>query len=277
MSEGAASLLVIGGSEDRVHGKEILERFVALSGGRGAAIVVVTAASRVGDKLWAQYDEAFAALGVEGRRALHVDTRSDANDAASAADVARADGIFITGGDQKRLLSVTGGTALDAAMHAALRRGACVAGTSAGASAMSAHMLAYGKAELLPEKGAIGLGAGFGFLHGVVIDQHFSERKRLARLLSIVAQNPQLLGVGIDEDTALQLQAGGELEVLGAGAVTLIDGRALVSNVADIPNHAVPAMVGVRLHLLPAGTRYGVDAPPPAELNDFFHVLTAIA
>ena len=282
MSEGTqrGSLLVIGGHEDRVYGKDVLERFVALAGGAGQPIVILTAASRVAESVWEQYDEAFGALGVSDRHHLHVDSRADANAPALADTIARAGGIFVTGGDQKRLLALTGGTGLDKAMHAALRNGACIAGTSAGASAMSAHMLAYGKAELLPEKGAVGLGAGYGFLHGVVIDQHFSERNRLARLLSIVAQNPHLIGIGIDEDTALQVEAGGALEVLGSGAVTIIDGRAVISNVSDIANHAVPELIGVQLHLLPTGSRYGIGSgepqAPPA-LADFIRTLTNIA
>lgn len=272
------SLLIIGGGEDREDDMQVLERFVALSGGADKCIVVLTTASRVPDKVWAMYDAAFAGMGVERRSELPVTSRLEANDDATVAALAQADGIFISGGDQKRLLALIGGTRLDAALHAALARGACIAGTSAGASAMSAHMLADGKAELHPEKGAVSLGAGLGFVQRVVIDQHFSQRHRLARLLSVVAQNPYLLGVGIDEDTALLIEAGGGIEIVGAGAVTVIDGRHMVSNVADIRNRSVPEMVDVRLHLLPAGSRYGAagDAATPAALSDFLTIVTDI-
>jgi cyanophycinase len=250
-------LVIIGGHEDRKHDKEILSRFVELSGGKGAKIVVISAASTVADEMWRMYDTAFGDLGVENRVHLNLETRQDANDEEHIKDITDAGGIFMTGGDQKRLLAIIGGTALDAEMHAALKlRGACIGGTSAGASAMSGHMLAQGRAELHPEKGSVSLGAGLGFLHRVVIDQHFSERQRLSRLLSVVAQNPYLQGIGIDEDTALVVERGVGIEVLGEGAVTIVDGRNMSTNVADIENRETPELIDVRLHLLPAGSKY---------------------
>jgi cyanophycinase len=266
-------LVVIGGSEDKQHDMAILKRFVELCGGPSAKIVVITAASAVAAHMWEAYERAFADLGVTRHVHLHLVSRHDANDEEHIRDVLDADGIFMTGGDQKRLLAIIGGTALDAEMHAALKlRGACIGGTSAGASAMSGHMLAQGRAELHPEKGSVSLGAGLGFLHRVVIDQHFSERQRLSRLLSVVAQNPYLQGIGIDEDTALVVERGVGIEVLGEGAVTIVDGRTMSTNIAEIANHETPELIDVRLHLLPAGSRYalpgtdGVDArriPPP--------------
>jgi cyanophycinase len=134
---------------------------------------------------------------------------------------------------------------------------------------MSGHMLAQGRAELHPEKGSVSLGAGLGFLHKVVIDQHFSERQRLSRLLSVVAQNPYLQGIGIDEDTALVVERGVGIEVVGEGAVTIVDGRAMSTNVAEIADHATPELIDVRLHLLPAGSRYGL---PGTDGGDARHI-----
>ncbi|MFC5512588.1 cyanophycinase [Massilia jejuensis] len=274
-------LVIIGGHEDRQHRKEILTRFVELAGGVQSSIVVITAASRVADQMWSIYEQAFADLGVTRHAHLVLENRQDANDEEKVRMVAEADGIFMTGGDQKRLLAIVGGTALDAAMHAALKvRGACIAGTSAGASAMSGHMLAQGRTDLLPEKGAVSLAAGLGFVHRVVIDQHFSERQRLARLLSVVAQNPYLLGIGIDEDTALVIERGRGIEVLGEGSVTVIDGRTMDTNMADIAERATPELIDVRLHLLPAGSRYylpedGEPAKPMSpSLRDFLENVT---
>ena len=275
-------LVIIGGSEDRKEDMPILTRFVELCGGPGAKIVVITAASQVADQMWEMYDSAFSALGVTRHSHLEVTSRQDANSPDYVRQVAEADGIFMTGGDQKRLLALIGGTAMDAEMHKALKlRGATIGGTSAGASAMSGHMLAQGRAEIRPEKGSVSLGAGLGFLHRVVIDQHFSERRRLSRLLTVVAQNPYLQGIGIDEDTALVVERGVGIEVVGQGAVTVVDGRTMVTNVADIADRDTPELIDVRLHLLPAGSRYRLpdgDAPRagnlPAPLLDFLENLT---
>jgi cyanophycinase len=255
--ESHGHLVIIGGHEDRKHDMEILSRFVELSGGQDAKIVVISAASAVADEMWQIYDKAFGDLGVRQRVHLHLQSRQCANDAEHIKDIRDATGIFMTGGDQKRLLAIIGGTALDAEMHAALKlRGACIGGTSAGASAMSGHMLATGRAELHPEKGSVSLGAGLGFLHRVVVDQHFSERQRLSRLLSVVAQNPYLQGIGIDEDTALVIERGVGIEVLGEGAVTIVDGRSMSTNIAEISDRETPELIDVRLHLLPAGSKY---------------------
>ena len=275
-------LVIIGGGEDRKHDMEILKRFVELAGGASANIVVITAASQIADEMWEVYDRAFGTLGVDRRSHLQITSRQDANSEDFVRQVEEATGIFMTGGDQKRLLPLIGGSALDAAMHVALKhRGATIAGTSAGASAMSGHMLAQGRAETLPEKGSVSLGAGLGFLHRVVIDQHFSERQRLSRLLTVVAQNPYLQGIGIDEDTALVVALGRGIEVLGAGAVTIVDGRTMITNVADIKDRDTPELIDVRLHLLPAGSSYqlptaaqepGKGLPPP--LLDFLENVT---
>jgi cyanophycinase len=283
LRESHGHLVIIGGHEDRKHDMEILTRFVELSGGKDAKIVVISAASAVAGEMWQIYDKAFGELGVRERVHLHLRSRQCANDEEHIRDIRDATGIFMTGGDQKRLLAIIGGTALDTAMHSALKlRGACIGGTSAGASAMSGHMLAQGRAELHPEKGSVSLGAGLGFLHKVVVDQHFSERQRLSRLLSVVAQNPYLQGIGIDEDTALVIERGVGIEVLGEGAVTIVDGRNMSTNIAEISENETPELIDVRLHLLPAGSKYqlpqgdsgGEEARLPRPLLEFLENVT---
>ena len=255
-------LVIIGGHEKRTHDMPILERFVALAGGPAARVFVLTAASTRHDDMWALYEGAFTALGVRHVTTSNIAIRDDACDKATATEVFEADGIFMTGGDQKRLLALIGGTRIDHAMHRALReRGACIGGTSAGASAMSEHMLFDGTKDLLPQKGSVHLGAGLGLVRRVVIDQHFSERQRLGRLLSVVAQNPYLLGAGIDENTALIVRPGHGVEVIGDGAVTLIDGREMQSNFTEVKDRATLELADVRLHLLPAGVRYDLGSP----------------
>jgi cyanophycinase len=259
-------LVIIGGHEDREDDKVILKRFVDLCGGPGARIFVLTAASTLHEEMWELYRDAFKALDVDATSTTKIASRQDAGDDAVAARVHQADGIFMTGGDQKRLLALIGGTRVDHAMHMALReRGACIGGTSAGASAMSEHMLFDGSKDILPQKGMVHLGAGLGLVRRIIIDQHFSERQRLGRLLSVVAQNPYLLGAGIDEDTALIVRPGRGIEVIGEGAVTLIDGREMQSNFTDVRNRETLELANVRLHLLPAGSCYDLHASAEEE------------
>lgn len=273
------SLLIIGGSEDRRHDMTVLERFVAQCGGRRSKILVLTAASAVPGKIWTQYHAAFDALGASDHEHLQIDGRNDAGDPRIRERIDSADGIFISGGDQKRLLASTGGTLLHSAMHEALARGACIAGTSAGASAMSARMVAAGEARLQAIKGNMTLGQGYGFLESVIIDQHFSQRQRLPRLLSVVAQEPELVGVGIDEDTALLIEQGLAIEVLGDGAITMLDARQARSNMADIDEGDCIEMTSVRLHLLPSGSRYSLDSDGSngAALSELLAMLTTIS
>lgn len=274
-------LLVIGGHEDREHGKDVLDRFLELSGGAGAPIVVVTAASTAPDKVWAIYKRAFAALGATDVRPLHLGGPGEAGYAAMAQAIDRAGGVFLSGGDQKRLLRCLAGTPVEAALHAALERGACIAGTSAGASALAARMLAGGYTSLQPLKGAVTLAAGLGFVGGVVIDQHFAQRHRLARLMSVIAEHPHCYGVGIDEDTALLAGPGPVIEVLGAGSVTILDGRAMESNVEEIRRHARPRLLDVRVHLLPSRSRFALEESAdgkiqaaPESLRHFIQTMT---
>jgi cyanophycinase len=254
-------LMIVGGNENRKSEMAILERFAALAGGPDATIFVLTAASNVHDDMWDVYEKAFTKLGIRHVATSNIETREDAADEEITARVFEADGIFMTGGDQKKLMALIGGTRIDHAMHRALReRGICIGGTSAGASAMSEHMLFDGSKDLLPQKGSVHLGAGLGLVRRVIIDQHFSERQRLGRLLSAVAQNPYLLGAGIDENTALIVRPGHGVEVIGDGAVTLIDGREMRSNFAEVKHRETLELADVRLHLLPSGVSYDLDA-----------------
>ena len=254
-------LVIVGGNENRNSEMAILERFIALAGGPDASIFVLTAASNEHEDMWGVYEKAFTKLGVSHLATSNIETREDAWNEAIAAQVFEADGIFMTGGDQKKLMALIGGTRIDHAIHLALReRGACIGGTSAGASAMSEHMLFDGSNDLLPQKGSVHLGAGLGLVRRVIFDQHFSERQRIGRLLSAVAQNPYLLGAGIDENTALIVRPGHGLEVIGDGAVTLIDGREMRSNFAEVKHRETLELADVRLHLLPAGVAYDLPS-----------------
>lgn len=278
MSAQKGHLVIIGGAEDRTGDKKILAKVVELSGGSNAHIVVLTTASSMGPEVEWVYEKAFMACGAGKVTTLHIHDRLDANDPELAAIVLNATGIFMTGGDQSRLASILGGSEVGKSMHRAFkRRGACIAGTSAGASAISEHMVASGRKGVHPKKGMLNLIPGLGLLARVIIDQHFSQRHRLGRLLSIVAQNPFLLGVGIDEDTAIVVAPNTELEVVGSGAVTIVDARRMTySNVNEAKKGQILAMTNIQFHLLPAGFRFDIETrlPGPHTINAPSHSLT---
>jgi cyanophycinase len=273
-------LMIIGGGEDRTQDMRVLRRFIELTRSATPKVVVLTAASSEQDLVAEVYRHAFGILGAQySVFAMH--TRQDAAHPTVIDHILEADGVFMSGGDQRKLLAIIGGTRTAAAMHRIYReRGACIAGTSAGASAMSEHMLAEGHVDPHPKKGAVSLAAGLGFVPRAIVDQHFSERQRLGRLLTVVAQNPYLLGVGIDEDTALVIERGSGIEVVGRGAVTLVDGREMNSDFLELYDRELIELHNVRLHLLPDGARHGMQegaapdsSPMPQPLREAVAIL----
>jgi cyanophycinase len=250
------SVIIIGGAEDKVRDRVILNRFVTLAGGTDATIVVISTASSLGELAGERYKAIFGELGVKHVRPLHAVTRPQANDETSALTVRDATGIFLTGGNQLRLASTIGGTRLADAVLERFRHGAVVAGTSAGASAMSSHMIAFGASGATPKHRMAQIAAGLGLLPGVIVDQHFQQRNRLGRLLSLIAQNPSLLGLGVDEDTAGVVSPDHILEVIGRGSITVVDGSASETDAWEIKGHRPLMISGVVLHSLPAGYRF---------------------
>ncbi|HEY9723567.1 MAG TPA: cyanophycinase, partial [Oscillatoriaceae cyanobacterium] len=252
-------------AEDRTGEKAVLQRVVALSGGSKAHMVVLTTASSLGVEIEKVYEKAFLECGAARVTTLHIQDRADANDPENVAVIYEATGVFMTGGDQTRLASVLGGSEVGKAMHRAYKRqGVTIAGTSAGASAVSEHMIAGGKRGIHPKKGMLNLVPGLGLLNRVIIDQHFSQRQRLGRLLSIVAQNPFLLGIGIDENTAIVVEPDLTFEVIGAGAVTILDARGITNtNVNEAKKGQLLAMCNVQFHLLPEGQRFHIEKREP--------------
>jgi cyanophycinase len=257
-------LVVVGGAEDRLKDKIILRRFLSLCGGESANILVLTAASSDQPAAWRGYEQVFREMGATRTTHLPIYTLEDANAADSINQILSADGIFMSGGDQRRLMARLLDTEAARAMLTAFHlRRCCIGGTSAGAAVMSHIMLAEGGTPVLPKKDAAILEEGLGFVPNAIIDQHFSERRRLGRLMSVLAQRPDLLGVGIDEDTALIIERGTGVEVVGNGVVTLIDGRRMRSNFGAAAASEHLEMLGVTMHVLPAGNRYsslGEDA-----------------
>jgi cyanophycinase len=254
MTQG--TVIVIGGAEDKVRDRIILGRFVALAGGADARIAVISTASSLGPEAGERYRAIFTELGAGPVMPLHAVTRTQANDEHIARQVREASGVFLTGGNQLRLSSMIGGTRLAEAIMTRFQAGAVVAGTSAGASAVSSHMIAFGASGATPKHRMAQIAAGLGLLPGVIVDQHFQQRNRLGRLLSLIAQNPSLLGLGVDEDTAGVVGPDSVMEVIGRGSVTVVDGSASETDAWEIRGHRPLMISGVVLHSLPAGYRF---------------------
>ncbi len=253
---GLGHLLIIGGAEEKLRQRQILSRFVLLAGGSEGKVAIVSTASSLGDEATELYRSLFLQIGIPEVIGLRPVTREEANDPALAAQLRDVTGIFMSGGNQLRLSSVIGGTALGRMIVERHRHGIIVAGTSAGASAISSHMVAFGTAGTTPKQRMTQMSAGLGLLPGVIIDQHFEQRNRIGRLLALIAQSPALLGMGVDEDTAALVSPAGVLEVIGKGSVTILDPARLETDAYEVKRHRPIMVSNVILHSLPSGFRF---------------------
>jgi cyanophycinase len=268
-------LMIIGGAEDKLRKRTILKDFVAASGGPDARIVVIPTASSLGDEVVDVYDALFRRLGAGEVSAVRPDSRDDAHDPALVSRVDGATGVFMTGGNQLKLSAIVCGTPLGDAVVRAHERGAVVAGTSAGASIQSSHMVAFGVGGATPKQRMTQVAAGLGLLRTTVIDQHFDQRNRYGRLLMIVSQSPQLLGIGVDEDTCatVTVEDGHEvLRVSGRGAVTILDPQRLVTNSYEAKRSTPLLASGIVLHVLPTGAAFDLTTrelrPQAAQVSE---------
>jgi len=257
MPEG--HVIIIGGAEDKVREKVILARFIKLAGGADAQIAVISTASSLGPLAGEMYRRVFTELGAAEVHPIHAVNRAQANDPAAVRTVRDSTGIFLTGGNQLRLSSTIGGTSLAQQVLRRHREGAVIAGTSAGASAMSTHMVAFGASGATPKQRMVQMAAGLGVLPGVIVDQHFEQRNRLGRLLAIIASNPSLLGIGVDEDTAGVVGPDRVMEVIGRRSVTILDGAASETDAWEVKAHKPVMISNVVLHSLPSGYRFDLE------------------
>ena len=265
-------IVAVGGAEDKVGAAEILRRFVEVSGGKRARIAVIPTASRLGDT-GKRYEKLFKGIGVEEVRALPFAERADASREEWLKMLETASGIFITGGNQLRISTILGGTPVAKAVRRMNARGVAVGGTSAGAAVLSEHMIASGDEGPTPKVGMATLAPGFGLTNRVIIDQHFRQRDRLGRLLTALAYNPFAVGVGLDEDTAAFINPDRVIEVVGTGAITLVDVSAIQhSSVASSDQGKPICMTSVRLHVLTPGATFDLETrtaqPPPSPRED---------
>lgn len=252
------TLIIIGGGEDKKADKKILKEIVKLSGQEKAKIGIITTATDYPDEVGMEYKNLFYDLGVYEVHTLSIMDRKHSNMRAKLDSILNYDCLFFTGGDQLKISSIIGGTYFHHIIHEFYHSGKILAGTSAGASMMSEIMIIEGYDEKAPAKAAINMSPGMGLIENVIIDQHFNQRGRMGRLLSGVAQNPHILGIGIDEDTAIIVKEHRSFSVLGNGVVTIVDGRNIeYTNISEqFPDEPL-ALTNVVVHVLPEN--YGYD------------------
>ena len=255
------AILVIGGAEDKVHGKEILQTFFQRAGGTGAKIGIIPSASREPILIGDRYYRIFADMGAKEIKVLDVRNRDEGRDSGYLDFVKNCTGIFLTGGDQLRLCGLLAETPLmNRIVERVKRREISLAGTSAGAAVMGHQMIAGGSSGECPNRALVDLAMGLAIIPEVLVDQHFHNRNRLSRLLSAISAHPELLGIGIDEDTCALFESDRTLRVLGRGTVTIIDARAMSYTNYDFVQGTEPIGIhNLKLHILAYGDRYNLE------------------
>lgn len=252
-------IMPIGGAEDKGSDPTILKHFLDLCGGDQARILVIPTASRLPDT-GPMYADLFLDLGADRAVFTDINERSDCEDEALLDAMDDATGIFVTGGNQLRLSGLLGGTPVGQRLRRLNAVGIPIGGTSAGAAMMSQHMIAGGGSGAYPREDGVSLAPGIGLTNTAIIDQHFNQRNRLGRLLTALSYNPFLIGVGIDEDTAFKIDGDNEGEVVGSGAVTILDASDLShSSRSSAGTGEAISLLDIRLHVLAEGCRYNLD------------------
>lgn len=256
MADPRGYLVAIGGNEDKTSDKEILRRIVDLPKGGAQHVEIIPTASTVARSVSDDYIDAFRDLKVPKVGVLDIRERREADDAERVERIHQADVVFLTGGDQLRLTTVLGGSPVLEALVERYKEGGVVAGTSAGAAAMSSTMISGGDDGLM-RKGSVRMAPGFGLIKSCIVDTHFLDRGRVARLLEVVASNPGHVGLGVGENTGMLVRDGRMVEVIGSGIVVVVDGTAMRStNLSRIKAEEPIAVEGILLHTLAPGYRY---------------------
>jgi cyanophycinase len=251
-------IVPIGGAENKENDRHILERFVRVSGGADANIVVIPTASRM-NETGPRYERLFRSMGAADVAVMDFDTRRDCQEPGRLERLKEATGIFFTGGNQLRLSTLLGGTPVAKLVRSQNARGVTVGGTSAGASILSEHMIAFGDEGSSLISGSVRLAPGLGLTNRFIIDQHFRQRDRLGRLMTALAYNPFAVGIGLDEDTAAFIAPDETVHVEGSGGVTIVDGADVSFSSMDSVDEGQPVcMLGMRLHVLVAGATFNL-------------------
>jgi len=251
-------LIPIGGAEGRKKDRTILQKFVDLCGADEARILIIPTAS-LRTETGPEYMELFESLGARAVN-MPLEHREDCFDDTLLDKLEKATGIFITGGNQLRLSTILGGTPVARAIRRRNADGIPLAGTSAGAAIMPEHMIAGGRSGPSPRESGVELAPGLGLTNRVIIDQHFSQRGRMGRLLSALSFNPFVCGLGIDENTAGFIDPKGKMEVVGRGTITVIDPSDVHhSSMSYVRKAQAVTMLGLKLHVLAAGAHFNLE------------------
>lgn len=265
------NLVIIGGAEDKRADKAILKEVIRLSGGENSHIALITTATNSPEEVGEEYKKLFGELGAGSVVSISITDRKTANNFNGLKIIDTATCIFFVGGDQLRISSILGGTEVHRLVKKAYEKGRVIAGTSAGASMMSEIMVVEGKDDEAPRKCTLKMAPGMGLLAGVIIDQHFNQRGRIGRLLAAVAQNPSVIGIGIDEDTAMIVNKKLEFIVEGSGVVTVIDGREIsFTNISEQYPDDPLAITNVKIHVFPKGYGFNLVKKQEILVKDIF-------
>lgn len=261
----AGRLLVIGGAEDPDEDDmTILPRLVKMAGGKDARVVICSSPSEEPEEKVDTYGELFEKLGVAEVIPAAITDRKEADDPELLEALERATAVFFTGGDQLRLTALVAGTEFCETIRTRLYGdGLVVAGTSAGAAAMSSVMIIGGNDEGTVRREDVSLAPGLGYWRDTVVDTHFNQRGRVSRLLTIFAHNPQVLGIGIDENTAIDLVPGDRFTVVGDGVVMVFNGRVTHTNAPDASDDETLAITDSVIHTLPSGYGFNLRTKRP--------------
>ena len=253
-------LVAIGGNEDKEHDLDILREIVSLVD-EGPNIEVITPASEMPEESGRRYEKAFEKIGGNSFRLMHIRTREEAENEDYVRRINEANIIFFTGGDQLRITSILGGSRVLNTIVKKYHDEECIiAGTSAGASAMSETMIYGGESSEALLKGTVNVTAGIGLVKNIIVDSHFIKRGRFSRLMQIVSSNPGQIGLGLGEDTGVILQYGQIIRAFGSGLVVIFDGQHIrYSNISAIKDNKAIAVENVHVHTLVSGHGYDLS------------------
>ncbi len=276
MSHPKGKLIAIGGAEDKgtdletgdIHRNNlnffelgILRRVVQEAGGPSSRIEIITTASTIPYEVGENYLNAFGKIGCTNVDVMHIRTRQDTMSEDFIERIRSCDAVMFSGGNQLRLSATDGGTEFLRIMKKRYQEeNFLVAGTSAGAMAMSHTMIYEGNATRAHLKGEVKITTGLGFITSLIIDSHFEKRGRFGRLVQAVAANPGSIGVGLGEDTGMLITDGNKMEAIGSGLVVIIDGHEIMhSNIADIPDGNPVSIENLKVHFCEKGNGYLIN------------------